>query len=201
MDGSQRLVSAASRTKAVGAVEEVGFIDGAQHLRHRALDDLVLQDEDAERPLSAVSLGDVRPANRQRLVPAAMDPVAKLAEIIREPSFVDFHRHPVHPGRRLPPQPPERSFERLDVDVVQQRREPGLARPFGRVVHPDEMIWKIGPTLCSVPQFLVRVPHQSRPSLRSTRCLRRHPRYYASIRHPADPACRLRSSLGAPALP
>src|SRR5271166_5752405 len=72
--------------------------------------------------------------------------------------------------------PPERSFERLDVDVVQQRREPGLARPFGRVVHPDEMIWKIGPTLCSVPQFLVRAPHQSRPSLRSTRCLRRHPR-------------------------
>ena len=32
-----------------------------------------------------------------------MDPVAKLAEIIHEPSFVGFNRHPVHPGRRLPP--------------------------------------------------------------------------------------------------
>ena len=115
-----------------------------------------------------------------------MDPVAELAEIVRKPSFVGFHRHPVHPGRRLPPQPPERPFERLDVHMVQQRREPGLARPFGRVVHPDEMIWKIGPTLCSVLQLLVRVPHQSRPSLRSSRCLRRHLRYYASIRHPAD---------------
>jgi Recombinase zinc beta ribbon domain len=173
----------------------------AQHLRHRALDDLVLQDEDAERPLSAVSLGDVRPANRQRLESAAMDPVAELAEIIHEPSFVGFHRHPVHPGRRLPPQSPKRAFKCLDVHVVQQRRESGLARPFDRVVHPDEMIRKIGPTLCSVLPLLVLAPHQSRPSLRSTRRLRRHPRYYASIRHPADQACRLRFSLGMQALP
>ena len=146
MDGSQRLVSAASRTKAIGAVEEVGFIDGAQHLRHRALDDLVLQDEDAERPLSAVSLGDVRPANRQRLVPAAMDTLSQSSRRLSAS----------HSLRRFPPssRPPRRrrlpaaaagtlSFERLDVDVVQQRREPGLARPFGR--HPGEMIWKIGP--------------------------------------------------------
>jgi hypothetical protein len=37
----------------------------------------------------------------------------------------------------------------LDVHVMQQRRERDLARPFGRVVHPDEMIRKIGPTLIS----------------------------------------------------
>jgi hypothetical protein len=98
---------------------------------------------------------------------------------------VGFHRHPVYPGRRLPPQPPERPFERPDVYVVQQCREPGLARPAGRVVHPNEMIWKIVPTLRSALQFLVQVPHQSGPSLRSTRCLRRHPQYYAPIRHPA----------------
>ena len=42
----------------------LGLVDGALHLRHRAYD-LVLQGEDAERPPSAVSLRDVRPANRQ----------------------------------------------------------------------------------------------------------------------------------------
>jgi hypothetical protein len=40
---------------------------------------------------------------------------------------------------RRPPQPPKRPFERRGVHIVEQRREPGLARPVGRVVHPNEM--------------------------------------------------------------
>jgi hypothetical protein len=142
---------------------------------------------ECERPSSTVGLGNVRPAltHRLRLVTAAVDPVAQLAEIVRKPSFVGLHRHPDHPGRRLPPQPPERSFERLDVHVVQQRREPGLAQPSGRVVHPDEMI-RIGPTLCSVLQFLARAPHQSRASLRSTRCLRRQSKRGCEITSQVD---------------
>ncbi|MGL3111196.1 hypothetical protein [Bradyrhizobium sp. BR 1432] len=68
-------MSAAPGSEAKGAIEEVGFIDGAQDLRHRALDDFIFQREDAERPLTAVSLWDVGPANRQRPIAAAMDPV------------------------------------------------------------------------------------------------------------------------------
>jgi hypothetical protein len=60
----QRLMSTAPGSEAKGAIEEVGFIDSAQNLRHRALDDFIFQREDAERPLTAVSLWDVRPANR-----------------------------------------------------------------------------------------------------------------------------------------
>src|SRR6266852_7827896 len=80
----QGLVGAASRSKAIGAIEEVGFIDGAQDLGHRALDDFIFQREDAERPLTAVSLWDVRPANRQRPISAAMDPVGQIAKITFE---------------------------------------------------------------------------------------------------------------------
>jgi hypothetical protein len=139
-------------------------------------------------------------------IPAAIDPIAKLAEIIREPSFGGLHRHPPStPGAALGAAcRPSRRNARSSASAptwCSSARESGLARPFGRIVHPDEMIWKISPTLCSALQLLVLAPHQSRPSLRSTRCLRRHPRYCASIRHPADQTRRLRSFLGVRALP
>src|SRR5260370_16789658 len=91
------------------------------------------------------------------------------------------------PGRRLPPQPSIRPFERSDVNVVQQRRDPGLARPLGRLIPPGEIGRQDDPALGPVPCLLTGVPHQSGPSLRSARCLRRHRRYYAPIRHPAVP--------------
>ena len=54
----------ASRVETIGAIEEVGLVNGVQDLGHRALDDLVFQREDAERSLSTIGLWDVRPANR-----------------------------------------------------------------------------------------------------------------------------------------
>src|ERR687891_1394402 len=66
----QRLVLAAPRPEAVGEAEEVRLVDGVQHFHYRALDDLVLQRGDAERPLPAVGLGAVLPSGRLR--PVAM---------------------------------------------------------------------------------------------------------------------------------
>jgi len=71
--------------------------------------------------------------------------------------------------------------------VMQKRREPGLARPFGRIIHPNEISWQTAPALSPALPLLTRVPHQSGPSLRTTRFLRRHRQYYAPIRHPAAP--------------
>lgn len=42
MQSIKRHVRIAPRPEAVGEPEEVGLVDGAQHLGHRALDDLVL---------------------------------------------------------------------------------------------------------------------------------------------------------------
>jgi hypothetical protein len=106
------------------------------------------------------------------------------AEIALQVPLVVRHRHSVHAGRRLPPQPPERSFERRDVEMVEQRREAGLARPRGRIVHPDEMRMQGFPALRLDLPVLARGPQWSGPSLRSARCLRRHQQYYAPIRHP-----------------
>jgi hypothetical protein len=75
--------------------------------------------------------------------------------------------------------------------VVQQRREPGLTRPFGRLVHPLQIARQAIPALPP----LCRAPRLSGPSLRSTRCLRRHRRYYTPIRHPAP------YEIGAPVIP
>jgi hypothetical protein len=71
--------------------------------------------------------------------PLAADPVGEIAKITFEVLPVGIHCHPVYPRRRLLPQPSIRPFERSDVNVVQQRREPSLARPSGRVVHPGEI--------------------------------------------------------------
>jgi hypothetical protein len=70
---------------------------------------------------------------------------------------------------------------------VQQRREPGMARSSRRHLDPVESGWQRCPALCPVSRLLARVVLRSRPFLRQARCLRRHRRYYTSIRHPASP--------------
>src|SRR5262249_54445643 len=75
----QGLMGAASGAKAIGAIEEVGLVNGIHDLGHRTLDDLVFQREDAERSLSAIRLWDVRPANWQRPIAAAVEPIAEIA--------------------------------------------------------------------------------------------------------------------------
>ena len=78
--------------------------------------------------------------------------------------------------------------------MVQQRRKPGMARASRRHLDPFESGWQRCPALCPVSRLLARVVLGSRPSLRHARSLRRHQRYYASIRHPA-------SSFMAPVIP
>ena len=56
---------------------------------------------------------------------------------------------------------------------------------FGRFVHANQTGIPGYPALRLDQGRLSRDPRRLRPSLRPTRCLRRHQRYYASIRHPA----------------
>jgi hypothetical protein len=48
------------------------------------LDDLVLQDEDAERPLATIGFGNVDSAYWQRSIAAAVDTVAEVPKILVE---------------------------------------------------------------------------------------------------------------------
>lgn len=54
---------------------------------------------------------------------------AQIPEVALQVLGVHHHRHPVDPRACLPPLPPERPFERLDIHVMQQGGEPG---PDGR---------------------------------------------------------------------
>ena len=77
----QRMMLAAPRPEPVREAEEVGLVDGVQHLDRGALDDLVLQRGHAERPLPPVGLGDVHPPHRLRPVRSAFQPVGKVLEV------------------------------------------------------------------------------------------------------------------------
>jgi hypothetical protein len=50
---------AASRPEAVAEAQEVGLVDGVQHLGHRTLDNLILERGNAERPAAAITFRDV----------------------------------------------------------------------------------------------------------------------------------------------
>lgn len=146
-DHPQRIMGATSRAETERVVMEVSLIDGAQQLGRRALDDLVLEREQAKRPLPPIGFRNVGSQHRHRPILVRLETGMERAEIALQVPLVVRHRHSVHAGRRLPPQPPERSFERRDVEMVELRREAGLARLRGRLVHPDEMRVQGFPTL------------------------------------------------------
>ena len=135
------------RPEAIGEPEEVGLVDGAQHLGDRTLDDLVLQGRHTKRPPTAIGFRDVDTPNRLRPVAPGVNACAEIMEIDVQVLLVVRHRDPID-SRTCPPLlAPERPFERIDVNVVQQSGEPGLDGRAGRRVHPYEVGWQGCPAL------------------------------------------------------
>ena len=161
----------------------------------RTLDDLVLQGGHAERALPAIGFGDVDTPNRLWPVAPGVDPCAEVLEVARQVLLVVRHRDPVDSRTGLPLLTPERPFERLDVDVMQQGGEPGPDGRAGRRVHPCEVGWQGDPALCPDPAPLAWAPSGLAPSLGASRCLRRRHRYYEPVRLPTS------ARTAAPAMP
>ena len=210
MERRQSLMRVSPRPEAVGEPEKVDFVDRAQHLGNRALDDLVLQGRDAEWTPTAIGFRDVDTPNRLWPVAPGMDPYAEVLKVDLQVLLVVCHRDPVDSRTCLPLLTPERSFERRDVNVVQQSREPGLDGRAGRRVHPCEIGWLGNPALCPAPPLLAWVPSGLVPSLGAPRFLRRRHQYYepvrlptsarraapASPRHPPPPETNLADPVG-----
>ena len=68
MQSLQRMMGASARPEAVAEAKEIGFINGAQYLGDRALDNFVLQRGNAKGPAAAVGFRNVGAANRLRSV-------------------------------------------------------------------------------------------------------------------------------------
>jgi hypothetical protein len=81
----QRVLRAATRPESVREAEEVRFVDGVQHLDDGALDNLVFQRGNAERPLPPVRLPDVRPTHRPRPVRASLQSAGQILEVRLQP--------------------------------------------------------------------------------------------------------------------
>ena len=186
MQRRQSLVRVPPRPKAVGEPEEVDFVDGAQRLGDRALDDFVLQGRNTERTPPAVGFRDIDAPDRLWPVAPGVDPCAEIMEIGLQVLLVAGHRYPIDSRACLPLLTPERSFERLDIDVMQQGGEAGLDGRAGRCVHPCEVGWQSSPAQCPDPAILAWVPSELAPSLGASRFLRRRHRYYEPVRLPTS---------------
>ena len=157
-EGRQGRVGAPSRPEAVAEAQKIGLVDGVQHLGHRPLDNFVLKRGYAERPLATVAFRDIRAAHRLGPVLPAVDPVVQMPEIALQLLLVVLHRHPIDPGTGCASLPPECPFERGDVDVMQQCREPCLTRSSGRLIHTPEVRQQGLPAQCPALRLFRRDP-------------------------------------------
>ena len=139
VQSAQGRVRAPHRPEAVAEPQKVGLVDGIQHLGHRPLDDFVFQCRNAERAETAVSFRDVGSAHRLGPVLSAVDLACRRWRLASKLPPVVLHRHPIDARTGRASLPPERPFERSDIDVMQQRREPRLARTSVRLVHTREV--------------------------------------------------------------
>lgn len=114
----------AAGPKPVREPPEIRLVDGVQHLDGRPLNDLVLQRSNAERPQPPVRLGDVHPARRLRPVGAPLNPCVKVPEVALQVLPVGLPCLAIDPGGRPRAQRPIRGTEPINIDMVQQCREP-----------------------------------------------------------------------------
>src|SRR5712691_5562310 len=77
----QRLMLVSPGPEPIRKTQEVGFVDGIQHLHGRALDDFVFQRRNSERSLPPVGLGDIHPTHWLRSVRSSLQPMGEILEI------------------------------------------------------------------------------------------------------------------------
>ncbi len=78
VEGVQRIMLAAPRPESVGEPEEVFLVDCFENRRDCLLDDFVLQAQNAQRPLRAISLRNVGTSGRTRSVTATVHLVVQV---------------------------------------------------------------------------------------------------------------------------
>ena len=101
MESVQRIVLAAPRPESIGEAEKIFLVDGLQNRHDCLLDDLVLQAQNAQGPLGAVRLRDVRPSGRSGSVAAPVHSLVQVFQFLFEVFSVGLPRHAIDPGRSI----------------------------------------------------------------------------------------------------
>src|SRR5215469_693877 len=190
VEGIQRLMLAAPWPEPVREAEKIRFVDGVQHLNRCALDDLVFQRRNSERPLPPVGLRYVHPSHRLGSVRSSFQPMGEILEIILEGLAVVPPCLPVHTWRGFLFQTAVGHAQRFEVvDVVQERREPQLLILLCCLTYPLERTGRVFPARCPGRVLLEQVPFGQTASLHPLRyrlpgIVRGLLRYYRSVRLP-----------------
>jgi len=169
------------------------------HLDDGALDDLVFQCGNTQRPLPPVRLLDVRPTYRLGSVRSPFEPLGEVLQMVSELLAVVLPRLPINSWRGLSLQCVVGPAQPLDgVHMVQERSEPQLPLPPCGVSYPVERAARTFPALCPEHGTLVRVSLGHRPSLRHLRgwfrsVVRQLLWYYGGVRLPVTVHHRIAS--------
>ena len=191
-DGVQRIMLAAAGPEPIRKSQEILLVDRAEHLHGRALDNLVLQRRDADRPFPPVRLRDVDPLDGPGAVRPALQARAQVLEVRFQGFPVARPRLPIDARRRVVLQRTVRLAQSIDVvDVVPQGRESPLLILLGRVAYPVQRVLQVHLALSPEPGLLSRIPLGQAPSLQTLRrprasaaLVRVLPRYYGLVRLP-----------------
>src|SRR5215472_5282178 len=122
----QRIVLAALRSEAVRKSEEILLVNRTEHCDRRALDNLIFQCGDTQRPNPPTRLWNVLPPAGQRPVSSPLDPFMQTDEIALQVRLVILPRHTIHTRCRPALEGVERQSEQIGVDVVEKRGKPFL---------------------------------------------------------------------------
>ena len=135
----QRIMLGVPRPEPVGEPLEVRLVHGVQHFRDGALDDLVLQRRDAERPQPPVRLRDVHPPRRTCPVAPRLHPGMEIPQAVKEVFPVLRPGHPVHSRGRVLLQALIRLQQPPLRDMMQQRGEPRILIPSRDLAHTAQI--------------------------------------------------------------
>ena len=135
--GVERIVRPTPRSEPVAEPEELRLVDRHQNrVRHRLLDDLVLQRGDAERSLPPVLLGYVHPPGRRRAVRSPVQPSMQVDQSVFQPFGIHFPRHAIHASGDVTLERVERFRQHGHRDVVQERNKTLFRVPLCSLSYP-----------------------------------------------------------------
>jgi hypothetical protein len=120
---SKGLVRRSPRPESERAIGKRLLVDRLQQQDDRPLCHLVLEGRNAQRPLRAIRLRDVRPSHRRGVVPPRLDPLEETSQVLLELLFVLGGRLPVDPDGAILPRQLVRVPQPFLVEVVVQRSE------------------------------------------------------------------------------
>ena len=107
--------------KPVREPEEFLLEDGVQHQDSCALDNLVFQSSDRQRPLPSVRLRNIRPAGGLRPIGSSVNTVVQGLKPKLKACLVFLPCHSVHARGRLALERIERGLACIDTDMVEER--------------------------------------------------------------------------------